>query len=166
MNRFSSFLLVVAALGCATAPPIGYQEARGEVILVRHGETTGGGTDPALSDAGVARARLLAETLPQVDRVFTTAYRRTTGTAEFVAKRYGVPARTYDPRDLAGFANYLKELGGVSLVVGHSNTTGELVRLLGGDPGPPIGESEYDRIYRVSLPSGTTQQGRYGASSN
>ena len=156
----------MGVLGCATAPPIGYEEARGEVILVRHGETSGGGADPALSEAGVARARLLAETLPPVDRVFTTAYRRTTGTAEFAANRNGIAAETYDPRDLAGFATYLKALGGVSLVVGHSNTTGELVRLLGGDPGPPISDSEYDRIYRVSLPSGSTQQTRYGANSN
>lgn len=155
----------MGVLGCATAPRIGYEEARGEVILVRHGETSGGGTDPALSEAGVVRARLLAETLSPVDRVFTTDYRRTKGTAEFAANRFGISAETYDPRDLAGFASYLKELGGVSLVVGHSNTTGELVRLLGGDPGPPISDSEYDRIYRVSLPSGSTQQGRYGASS-
>ena len=166
MSRYFSLLVVLAVLGCATAPPVGYEEARGEVILVRHGETSGGGTDPALSEAGVARARLLAETLPQVDRIFTTNYRRTKGTAEFAAKRFGIPAETYDPRNLAGFATYLKELGGVSLVVGHSNTTGELVRLLGGDPGSPIGESEYDRIYRVSLPPGSTQQDRYGASSN
>ena len=166
MSRYFSLLVVLAVLGCATAPPVGYEEARGEVILVRHGETSGGGTDPALSEAGVARARLLAETLPQIDRIFTTAYRRTTGTAEFAAARFGIPAENYDPRDLAGFASYLKELGGVSLVVGHSNTTGELVRLLGGDPGPPIEESEHDRIYRVSLPSGSTQQNRYGASSN
>ena len=166
MSRFLPLLLIMAVLGCASAPPSGYEEARGEVILVRHGETSGGGSDPALSEAGLARARLLAETIPPVDRIFTTAYRRTTGTAELAANRYGIPAETYDPRDLAGFATYLKALGGVSLVVGHSNTTGELVRLLGGDPGPPIGESEYDRIYRVSLPSGSTQQGRYGAPSD
>jgi phosphohistidine phosphatase SixA len=165
MSRFFSLFLVMAVLGCATAPPIGYEEARGEVILVRHGETRGGGSDPALSEAGVARARLLAETVPQVDRIFTTPYQRTRGTAEFAANRFGVSAETYDPRDLEGFASYLKALGGVSLVVGHSNTTGELVALLGGDPGAPIGQSEYDRIYRVSIPSGSTGQGRYGASS-
>ncbi|MFN2240281.1 MAG: histidine phosphatase family protein [Thermoanaerobaculia bacterium] len=164
MSRFFPLLLIMGVLGCATAPPSGYEEARGEVILVRHGETSGGGTDPALSEAGVARARVLAETLPPVDRIFTTSYLRTKGTAELTANRYGIAAETYDPGDLAGFATYLKALGGVTLVVGHSNTTGELVRLLGGDPGPPIAESEYDRMYRVSLPSGSTQLGRYGAS--
>ena len=38
---------------------------------------------------------------------------------------------------------------GRHLVVGHSNTTPELVGLLGGDPSSPIPEDEYDRLYVV-----------------
>jgi hypothetical protein len=34
-------------------------------------------------------------------------------------------------------------------VVGHSNTTPELAGLLGGDPGSPISEDEYDRLYAI-----------------
>jgi hypothetical protein len=51
-------------------------------------------------------------------------------------------------------------------VVGHSDTTPELVGLLGGDPGAPIDEpTEYDRLYVVTLgPDGTvtTVLLRYG----
>jgi hypothetical protein len=36
---------------------------------------------------------------------------------------------------------------GRCLVVGHSDTTPELVRLLGGEPGPVIADDEYDRLY-------------------
>ena len=46
-------------------------------------------------------------------------------------------------------------------VVGHSNTTDELARLLGGDGGTPIGHDEYDRLYRVDLANGDTVIERY-----
>jgi hypothetical protein len=51
-------------------------------------------------------------------------------------------------------------------VVGHSNTTTELVTLLGGEPGTEIEESsEYDRLYILTInPSGvTTLLLRYGS---
>ncbi len=43
---------------------------------------------------------------------------------------------------------------GRHLVVGHSNTTHDLVTALGGDPGPPIESLEYDRLYLVSMEEG------------
>jgi hypothetical protein len=36
-------------------------------------------------------------------------------------------------------------------VVGHSDTTPELVKLLGGEPGSPIAPDEYDRMYILTL---------------
>jgi hypothetical protein len=36
-------------------------------------------------------------------------------------------------------------------VLGHSNTTPDLVTALGGDPQGPIAEMEYDRLYVVTL---------------
>ena len=35
--------------------------------------------------------------------------------------------------------------------MGHSDTTPELVSLLGGESGPPIASDEYDRIYLLTL---------------
>ena len=35
------------------------------------------------------------------------------------------------------------------LVVGHSNTLPELVRLFGGAPGADIADNEYDRLYQL-----------------
>ena len=41
------------------------------------------------------------------------------------------------------------------MVVGHSNTTPELVELMGGEGGEPIVESwEYDRLYLVQTENG------------
>ena len=69
-----------------------------------------------------------------------------------LAARLGVAVDLYDPRDLPGMAAQLKADGGRHLVVGHSNTTGELTELLGGDGGTPIVEAtEYDRLYVVTL---------------
>jgi hypothetical protein len=55
----------------------------------------------------------------------------------------------YDASDLAPFAEELLSTPGTHLVVGHSNTTPELVKALGGNPGPSIQSLEYDRLYMV-----------------
>lgn len=125
------------------------------VFLVRHAETEPDGTrDPALSAAGRARAARLAGLLRDagVDRVLTSPYARTRTTARAVAGD-DRPVAEYDPSDLPALAARLRREGGRVLVVGHSNTTPELVRLLGGDPGPPIREDEHDRLY-VLVPGG------------
>jgi hypothetical protein len=45
----------------------------------------------------------------------------------------------------------LRRSGGRHLVVGHSNTTPEMVELLSGEPTPGIDEAgEYDRLYIVT----------------
>lgn len=120
------------------------------VFLVRHAETAPDGTrDPALSVGGVERAARLAEVLADagLDVVYTTDYGRTRGTAGAVAERLGMETTVYDPGRLATFAKALRARGDRILVVGHSNTTPELVAVLGGDPGPPIREDEHDRLY-------------------
>ncbi len=49
------------------------------------------------------------------------------------------------------FAERLRGTPGRHLILGHSNTTPDLVAALGGDPGTPIAEMEYDRLYIVTL---------------
>lgn len=164
-------LLAISTLaGCAasgSAPQTSDSMlAGGTVYLARHAETVGGdGDDRWLGEAGRARAEALADALEGADiqRVFSTDYRRTRETAAPIAERLGLEVEIYDPRELAGFAEELLSLGQVVLVVGHSNTTPELVEHLGGAPGPPIDEpTEHDRLYRVEVPSGETQVTRYG----
>ncbi|MDT8368156.1 MAG: histidine phosphatase family protein [Longimicrobiales bacterium] len=132
------------------------------VILVRHAERADDGSepDPPLSDRGRSRAECLAETLAHagVTRVFSTPYLRTMHTARPVAARLGLEVETYDPRSLGSFAASLDGMGGVVLVVGHSNTTPRLVEALGADPVQPIAEDEYDRLHTVFL-SGTAVAG-------
>jgi hypothetical protein len=61
-------------------------------------------------------------------------------------------------------AEEMKSTPGVYLVSGHSNTTPDMVRLLGGDPQGPINESEYDRLYIVTIIGGNASSVmlRYG----
>ena len=139
------------------------------IYLVRHAEKASGGKDPELTEAGRARAQALAYTLGDagIDAIHSTDFKRTRGTAAPLAERLGLELRIYDWDAMAALAAAMQCAGGRHLVVGHSDTTPELVGLLGGESGPPIDEpSEYDRLYVVtSGPGGavTTVLLRYGA---
>ncbi len=124
------------------------------VFLVRHAEKSDDGSkDPPLTAAGRARAARLARVLADVGltAVYSTDYRRTRATAEPAARAAALDVRTYDPKRPADLASRLRSTAGRYLVVGHSNTVPELVRALGGDPGPDMSEAEYDRLYVVSI---------------
>jgi 2,3-bisphosphoglycerate-dependent phosphoglycerate mutase len=133
--------------------------AAGLIILVRHAETPHEpGGDPALTGAGVQRADRLAALLHDagIETIHTTDYRRTRATASPIATALGLEPVVYDGRALEAVAARLARAGGRHLVVGHSNTTPQLVRLLGGDPGPDIRDDEHDRVYVVVLEGGSS----------
>lgn len=124
------------------------------LFLVRHAEKTTESPDPDLTDYGIRRAEALASQLGDktLTAVYSTDFIRTQATARPTAALFDLPVTRYDPYDLAGFAAQLKVLSGQVLIVGHSNTTPELVQLLGGDPGAPIDEAtEYNRLYVITI---------------
>ncbi|MES3021299.1 MAG: phosphoglycerate mutase family protein [Pseudomonadota bacterium] len=127
--------------------------AQGTVYLVRHGEKESVGKDPALTEAGQLRARNIAATLRKagVAQIYSTALIRTQLTAKPLANLLALPVQTYNPSRQAEFAAQLKTLSGNTLVVGHSNTLTELVRLLGGQPGADIADDEFDRLYQLAI---------------
>lgn len=123
------------------------------VYLVRHAEKTTSKDDPALTDAGEARAEVLANLLAdkQLTHIHSSDTKRTRDTAAPLAERLGLDVELYDPSDLPAMAAKLKATPGRHLVVGHSNTTPQLTELLGGDGGTEIVEAtEYDRLYWVT----------------
>jgi len=136
------------------------------VFLVRHAEKVDDSRDPPLSEAGKARAELLADVLRDagITVIWSTDFQRTRGTAEPLARRLGIEIRSYNPSALELFARQLRALPGRHLVVGHSNTTPDLARALGGDPRGTIDDAEYDRLYAITLGSAsvTTALMRYG----
>ena len=123
------------------------------VYLVRHAEKTTAKPDPGLTAEGEARSQWLATQFEagDIDYIHSSDYRRTRDTAAPTADKLGLEMQIYDPRNLPSMAEYLLGSSGKHLVVGHSNTTPQLVELLGGDGGTPIVEAtEYNRLYIVT----------------
>lgn len=154
--------------GCGSdAPPIAQDPL--VVFLVRHAEKTLDTADPGLTSAGAERAQTLGGMLADtgIDYVHSSDYVRTRDTAAPAASVLQLPVELYDPRNLPALVERILGAGGRHLVVGHSNTTPQLVALLGGDPGADIDEAaEYDRLYVVTIrPDRTTSTVllRYGS---
>jgi hypothetical protein len=177
--------LVASFLACTSAPDrvahpapadpeaaAPAEEPRADTVLyvVRHAEKLGGSSDPGLTDEGVLRAGALAHTLSPValSAVHSTETARTLATAAPTALDHALEVQRYDASDPDGLVERVVALGGHHLIVGHSNTIAGLVEAAGGDPGPVIGDGEFDRLYVVLLP-GTgeprTVQLAYGAPS-
>lgn len=123
------------------------------VYVTRHAEKAAEGKDPGLTAQGQARARALAVMLGKagIAHVFSTATMRTTQTAQPLAAQVDVPVTFYDAGTLDLVVRQIKALPGATLLVGHSNTVPELVKLLGGAAGTPLGEDEFDRLYQVII---------------
>jgi broad specificity phosphatase PhoE len=152
-------LVTLLAMGLA-APATAQEPGDAVIYLVRHAETgppDGTPSDAPLSQVGRDRAWRLAIGLADagLTSVHSTDLRRTRTTAEAVAATTGLEVEIYDPSDGPAMEALLDRLRapGRHLVVGHSNTTPVLVEALGGDPVSPIPESEYDRLYVVTVTS-------------
>jgi len=164
---FASFFIISMVLVMANAIAASDDTV---VFLVRHAEKTEAKDDPALSAAGRQRSRQLANLLSDagIDHIYSTDFNRTRETASPIAGMTGLDVELYTWENPASLALSLKQGGKRNLVVGHSNTTTELVTLLGGDPGTEIEESsEYDRLYILMITSSgvTTLLIRYGSAS-
>jgi len=124
------------------------------VFLTRHAEKLTSGRDPELSEAGKLRAQQLSNVLSdaKLDRIYSTDFFRTRQTATPVAEQYEKAVEIYDYKQLKQLAETLKQQGGRYLIVGHSNTTPHMVKLLGGDAGAEINEKkEFDRLYMLNI---------------
>ncbi|MGZ8869299.1 MAG: SixA phosphatase family protein [Thermoanaerobaculia bacterium] len=142
------------------------------VILVRHAEKTATMEDDApLHANGAARATELSRVLADVpiDAIYTTQWVRTRDTAAPLAKARGVEpvvvntSKTY-AADLAKTIRE-KHKGQTVLVVGHSNSTSNVMRELGVENPPQIDESRYDDLFICTISGGKTRMLplRYGA---
>lgn len=131
------------------------------VFVVRHAETTSGSLDPSLSTEGQARAQALATLLApeNVAAIYTSQYLRTRETAAPLADATSVAiqVRTVDGSNAATYGTELATLvhdtnsAQAVLIVGHSNTVPDTVKALSGVTIPPIAETEYNRLYTITL---------------
>ena len=147
-------LLSILAVLALAAPAAAQQT----IFVVRHAERADASqsgspmmaSDPDLSDKGKARAQSLATLLKDagITAIYTTQYKRTLQTAEPLAKALGIKPTIVDAKNTASLVEKLKS-GGNALVVGHSNTVGEVIRQLGVSESTSVGDQEYDNLFVV-----------------
>ena len=126
------------------------------VILVRHAEKASQADDSPLTPAGTERAKELARVLTavKIDAIYTTQFRRTQDTAAPIAAALGITPVVHNagPTYAADLAKHIlaENRGQTVLVVGHSNSTINLIKALGANDVAPMPESEYDNLYVVT----------------
>ena len=159
-------LLVIAAAAAATASAAAQSQPAPftTIIIVRHAEAVpNAGSDPVLSDAGIARANALAAALKDagVAGVFTTQYQRTHLTGQAVATAMNTPLlKTTIAGGAAGLEGYVKQMvadvlekyaGRTVVMVGHSNTVPALVKGFTGIDVGEIAHDSYDQMFVVTI---------------
>ena len=129
------------------------------VFVVRHAERAAEPVDdPALSPEGKLRAVALADAFAgaKVSAIITTNYRRTKETAEPLAKKLGLQTIEIGVRKNEAAAHVpevvaaIKKLSGAVLVVGHSNTVGQIITALTGEPMLPLCETSFSHVFVVN----------------
>jgi len=156
-SRVLLFLLICCLAACTTAPA---PKDNYELYLVRHAEKQADGSrDPELTEAGTHRAENLASWFEDkgIRDIWSSDYKRTRDTAQPTLARLGLELNIYDPRDLPALGETLFSNQNNALIVGHSNTTPELARLLCNCDIEDMDESEYDRLIVISVINGETQ---------
>jgi phosphohistidine phosphatase SixA len=174
-RAWSALLLLLASAGACAGQASDAKPAQGDaaggkvttVFVVRHAEKAQEpAQDPALTEAGRARAEALARLLSGagVKAVYTSQYARTKQTAEPLARLLGVPVgvvalavKPDRPREVS--EQSIRELkgrieghaGGAVLVVGHTNSVPDLIRELGGDVVPKMDEGRFDDLFVVTV---------------
>ena len=137
------------------------------VFLIRHAERADEPRqDPPLTEKGVARSEALARLLSNagVKAIYTSQFARTKLTVEPLAKQLGVTPTALslkispsNPRAIADESTketvdkIMSHAGGSVLVVGHSNSIPDVIKMLGGDVVPTIDEKKFDDLFVVTV---------------
>jgi len=138
------------------------------ILLFRHAEkdtsapgSTAMRSDPPLSAEGIKRADRIPGVLIayQPDSIYSTNYTRTKSTVTPLAQKFNLGIQTYNPSDLATFAErLLNNKGKVMVVAGHSNTTPALVNLLiKENKYAALDESIYNQFWIVTIKEGKAE---------
>lgn len=150
-------ILLVCVTGAAGAAN---SDDQYELYLVRHAEKLADdGDDPGLTDGGEQRSEQMAAWLrgKGITDIWSSDYRRSRDTAQPLASMLGLALRLYDPHDLPALAMSLRENRHTALVVGHSNTTPDLARLLCVCFISDMDDADYDQLIVVSVSGEETE---------
>ena len=159
---------MVFATAMYCAPAVAQDEFKPiSVFLIRHAEREQEPKqDPPLSKDGIARSQALARLLANagIKAILTSQYTRTKQTAEPLATKLGLTVTPFtlkispsNPRQIAAestaeVTNKILERSGESvLVIGHSNSIPDVIKMLGGDVVPTIDERKFDDLFIVTV---------------
>ena len=129
------------------------------IYLVRHAEKQADGSrDPELTEIGVKRSEKLADWFvgKDIENIWSSDYKRTRNTATPILAKLDINLTLYDPGNLTELTETLLAQQHNALVVGHSNTTPQVARLLCNCEIADMDESEYDRLIVVSVTGNET----------
>jgi len=168
MKTITLLILMVSATVMFSQPAVAQDEFKPiTVYLIRHAEREQEPKqDPPLSKDGVARSTALARLLSSagIKAILTSQYTRTKQTAEPLATKLGLTVTPFtlkispsNPRQIAAestaeVTNKILERSGESvLVIGHSNSIPDVIKMLGGDVVPTIDERKFDDLFIVTV---------------
>ena len=134
--------------------------------LIRHAEkdrTNPDDADPELNQKGLGRAMHWAEILKDanIDAIYSTDYNRTSMTAAPTSVKNNIDVQYYDPRtvdiELIKKENNNKNV----LIVGHSNTTPQMVNLLLDDEKyESLDDSQNGALFIVKIVNGVASDSK------
>lgn len=153
MRAFATIMGLCFLLQLTIAQGAHAQNVR-TIFFVRHADKVSDDTDAPLSDAGHRRAECLANTLADahIDQIFVSDLQRTQQTAAPLAEKQqvkpiAIPLSTPDRLVEAIRASK----AGHVLVVWHDMTLPKIMQALGAPAITPIGHTEYDRFFILTL---------------
>ncbi len=155
-RRRSGVFAMATRLGVAVAlvsicAPVFGQVA---IYVVRHAEKQSDSGDTPLSDAGFKRAEALAGLLKManVGAIYTSDALRTQQTAKPLAEQRNIVPVVIPRGDVAATFEQIRinDAHRIVLIVGHSNTIGEIVRKWAPDAEIEIRPKEFNKIFVVT----------------
>lgn len=160
-------LIFITLFMCVVTALAQYDFKPKTVFLIRHAEKEDEPRqDPPLKKEGVARSQELARLLggAGIKTIYTSQFARTKLTAEPLATKLGLtptaislrsnPAnpRLIAEESTAEVVNKIMERPGENvLLVGHSNSIPDVIKMLGGDVVPTIDERKFDDLFIVTV---------------
>ena len=152
----SVFFLVLGVILLSPISISAFQTDPATLIFVRHAERAEDGTrNPPLSEEGITRAQNLYQVLKKsydLSAIYSTGYKRTLMTAGPTADSLGIEIQEYGFEDIEGMLKTIisEYAGKTVLIVGHSNTTPNLINMVIGDKVfEQLDESAYGDLFVV-----------------
>ena len=162
--------LVFSSLGCKddknTSEEIYLEPTVSTFYFIRHAEkdrTDPENIDPELNQKGLGRAMHWAEILNDVDldAIYTTDYERTTMTAAPTSVKQDITVQYYDPQYINIEQFKIDNLNRKVLVVGHSDSTPEMVnKLIGQNRYTSMDDHDNGSLFIVQITDGNASDMR------